>query len=82
MSLEDVSERETTSSLVTGRQESERDEVKEIQRLSQVETASIRFLRVLMAFGLLMTTAAVSGATYFFLWNQENSNFQGAVSQC
>jgi uncharacterized membrane protein YcjF (UPF0283 family) len=68
-------------SLTTGsNDDSERDEVKEIQKLSQQDTKRIRIWRVLVTLGLLATGVAVVASSYTFLSREEHNNFEQAVS--
>ena len=59
---------------------SSRDEVKEIEKLSQKETARVRTWRLIVTGILLLTGAAVTTSSYIALIDQEQENFEDAVS--
>jgi hypothetical protein len=60
--------------------EVDRDEVKEVRKLSSKDTTRIRFWRFVVTVVLLLTAFAITFATYTFLEQQEYENFVTAVS--
>jgi hypothetical protein len=60
--------------------EVDRDEVKEVCKLSSKDTTRIRFGRFVVTVVLLLTVFAVTLATYTFLEQQEYENFVTAVN--
>ncbi|CAB9524809.1 Receptor-type guanylate cyclase gcy [Seminavis robusta] len=58
-----------------------RDEVKEIEKSSQVDTANVRLWRLATTGALLLTAFLVTYATYRFLKNEERNNFETAFEQ-
>jgi len=58
---------------------SSRDEVEEIRKQSQKETARVRFWRALVFVALLATAVAVTATTYTLLVKQEDENFRNVV---
>ena len=58
----------------------ERDEVKEVQKMARKETARVVFWRVAVTVVLLLTAVAVTLTTYRFLINEEEEDFETAVS--
>jgi hypothetical protein len=60
--------------------EVDRDEVKEVRKLSSKDTTRIHFWRFVVTVVLLLTAFAVTFATYTFLEQQEYENFVTAVS--
>lgn len=60
--------------------EEERDEVKEIRKASQKETRLVHCGRVSVGFALLLTAVAVTITTYLFLQDEQQLNFEVAVS--
>jgi hypothetical protein len=59
--------------------ESDRDEVKEVRKLSYKDTTRIRLWRLVVTVVLLLTACAVTFTTYTFLQQQEHENFVTAV---
>ena len=59
---------------------SDRDEIKEVERLSSKETARVRTWRLLVTALLAAAGVAVSVSTYILLRKEEERNFQDAVS--
>jgi hypothetical protein len=59
--------------------ESDRDEVKEVRKLSYKDTTRIRLWRLVVTVVLLLTAFAVTFTTYTFLQQQEHENFVTAV---
>ena len=76
-SLSDFSSTEDTENNY-GR--SERDEVREVQKLASKDTTRLNVWRYVVTLVLLATAAAVTLTTYFFLKEEEQSNFLEAVS--
>jgi glycerol uptake facilitator-like aquaporin len=62
-----------------GNEEVDRDEVKEVRKVSSKDTTRIRFWRFVVTVVLLLTAFAVTVATYTFLAQQELENFVTAV---
>ena len=62
-------------------EETERDEVKEIERQSAKENQHVRRGRVLVTTALLLTAIAVTATTYVFLRNERVEIFETAVSK-
>jgi hypothetical protein len=60
-------------------EEVDRDEVKEVRKLSSKDTTRIRFWRLIVTLVLLLTAFAVTFTTYTFLERQEHENFVTAV---
>jgi hypothetical protein len=60
-------------------EELDRDEVKEVRKMSSKDTIRILFWRYVVTFVLLLTASAVTIATYLFLQRQEHENFVTAV---
>ena len=58
----------------------DRDEVKEVMKLSAKETSRVKTWRIVVALIMVMTGAAVTGTSYFFLRREEEKNFDEAVS--
>ena len=58
----------------------ERDEVKEIEKMSKLETFRVNLGRYAVILILLITTVAVTMTTYYFLNLKEYGNFEIAVS--
>jgi hypothetical protein len=56
-----------------------RDEVKEIQNMSRVETRLIRTWRVILLVMLVIAAAAVSSITYVLLRREENAAYKATV---
>ena len=56
-----------------------RDEVKEIQKMSRLETRLIRTWRVILLVMLVITAAAVSSITYVLLKREENAAYKATV---
>jgi uncharacterized membrane protein YcjF (UPF0283 family) len=61
------------------KEEVDRDEVKEVRKLSSKDTTRIRFWRLVVTMVLLLTAFAVTFTTYTFLQQQEHENFVTAV---
>jgi hypothetical protein len=61
------------------KEESDRDEVKEVRKMSSRDTTRILFWRYVVTFVMLLTASAVTIATYLFLQRQEYENFVTAV---
>jgi len=59
----------------------ERDEIQEIRKQSQRETAQVRVWRIMVTLALLATAVAVTVTTYILLVNQEDENFRNVVSR-
>jgi hypothetical protein len=59
--------------------EEDRDEVKEIQKMSQTETRLIRTWRVILLVLLVVTAAAVSSITYVLLKREEDAAYKATV---
>ena len=57
-----------------------RDEVKEVMKLSAKETSRVKTWRIVVALIMVMTGAAVTGTSYYFLRREEEKNFDEAVS--
>lgn len=57
-----------------------RDEIKEVRRIAERETARINFWRMVVASALVVTGVAVTMTTYYSLSSGENDKFQRAVS--
>ena len=64
----------------TERESSGRDEILEIRKQSQKETARVRTWRILVTLALLATAVAVTVTTYLLLVDQEDKNFRNVVS--
>jgi hypothetical protein len=60
-------------------EELDRDEVKEVRKMSSKDTTRILFWRYVVTCVLLLTASAVTIATYLFLQRQEQENFVTAV---
>jgi hypothetical protein len=60
--------------------EVDRDEVKEVRKLSSKDTTRIRWWRFVVTLVLLLTAFAVTFTTYILLQQQEHKNFVTAVS--
>jgi uncharacterized membrane protein YcjF (UPF0283 family) len=59
--------------------EVDRDEVKEVRKVSSKDTTRIRFWRLIVMAVLLLTAFAVTFTTYTLLQQQERKNFVTAV---
>ena len=59
----------------------ERDEVKEIQKMTHTDTARVNRWRVAATMVLLLTAVAVTATTYSILKKEEAGNFDTGVSQ-
>ena len=57
-----------------------RDEILEIRKQSQKETARVRVWRILATLALLATAVAVTVTTYMLLADREDQNFRNVVS--
>jgi hypothetical protein len=79
----DDSQRSLSSNLdddnVTEIPEADRDELKEVRKMSSKDTFRVRMWRYVVTVVLMMTAFAVTFATYTFLQNQEVENFETAV---
>jgi hypothetical protein len=62
------------------KEEVDRDEVKEVRKLSSKDTTRIRCWRFVVTLVLLLTAFAVTFTTYTLLQQQEHKNFKTAVS--
>ena len=60
--------------------EEERDEVKEVQKMSQQDTNKVNLWRLAATLVLIAVACAVTYTTYRFLKLEEQSNFETAVS--
>ena len=58
----------------------DRDEVKEVMKLSAKETSRVKTWRIVVALIMVMTGAAVTGTSFYFLRREEEKNFDEAVS--
>ena len=56
-----------------------RDEVKEIQKMSRMETQLIQTWRGVLLFMLVITAAAVASITYALLTKEENAAYKATV---
>ena len=59
----------------------QRDEVKEIQKMTQPDNARVRKLRFAVTISLLVTGAAVTISTLVYLRRAERHDFETAVSE-
>ena len=59
-----------------------RDEVGEVRKMSSKDTNRLRLWRLVVTGVLLLTALAVTFTTYTLLEQQEDENFQTAVSSC
>ena len=59
----------------------ERDEVKEIEKITSKDTKSVNVSRLLATAALLVTAFMVTFATYSLLKQEERNNFEMAVSE-
>jgi len=59
---------------------SERDEVKEVQKLAKTETARVRVWRMVVLATVLITGAVVSTLTFKFLISEQDDDYKDAVS--
>ena len=64
----------------TGSAEGGRDEVKEIERLSQKETSVIRTWRIILLVLLLLTAVSVTTVTYILLKSEDENAYKAVVS--
>jgi hypothetical protein len=62
------------------KEEDERDEVKEVHKLAQKETARVRMGKLLVLVSILATAALVSTGTYIFLKKEEDADYNKSVS--
>jgi hypothetical protein len=69
----------TIASGTNSRREEDRDEVKEIQKMSRTENRLIRTWRVILLVLLVVTAAAVSSITYVLLKREENAAYKATV---
>jgi hypothetical protein len=63
-----------------GKEEDDRDEVKEIQKLAKRETRNIKVWRSIVVLLLLAVGASVSTLTFIFLRDEETDDYVDAVS--
>ena len=70
---------ETTVSASSFVDDCERDEVKEIRKMSSRDTNRIRLWRVVVTLVLLGTAVSVTFATYRLLLDKQNAIFEEAV---
>ena len=68
------------SNVTTGTAEVDRDEVKEVRKLASKDTNRIKVWRYVITVVLCMTAVAVTVSTFTLLKQQEDENFQTAVS--
>jgi hypothetical protein len=61
------------------KEEDERDEVKEVHKLAQKETARVRMGKLLVLVSILATAALVSTGTYIFLKKEEDADYNKSV---
>jgi hypothetical protein len=61
------------------KEEVDRDEVKEVRKLSSKDTNRIRLWRLVVTVVVLLTAVAVTLTTYTLLQQQEEENFVNAV---
>ncbi|CAB9501451.1 Receptor-type guanylate cyclase gcy [Seminavis robusta] len=59
----------------------ERDEVKEVLKMSEKDTRRVQLWRLAATFALLLTAFAVTYTTYRFLKREETNNFETAFEQ-
>jgi hypothetical protein len=78
--VEDDDDHSTGSSSFT-QEESERDEVREVQKMSQKDTSRVRMWRFVATGVLALTAVAVTLTTYRFLIEEQRHNFDTAVSE-
>ncbi|CAB9496705.1 Receptor-type guanylate cyclase gcy [Seminavis robusta] len=71
----------TTDHEPSSAREEERDEVKEIQKLSQKDTRRVQLWRLAATCCLLVTALAITYTTYRFLKREETNNFETAFEQ-
>ena len=71
---------ETTNEEVLTTDQFRRDEVKEVRKLSSKDTSRLRSWRIVVTGVLLLTAFAITFTTYTLLKQQEEKNFQTAVS--
>jgi hypothetical protein len=62
------------------REEDERDEVKEVHKLAQKETARVRMGKLLVLVSILAAAALVSTGTYIILKKEEDDDYNNSVS--
>ena len=74
---EDALDHSRSTSFATD--EDERDEVKEVQKMSQKDTNFVVFWRFLVTIMLLITAVVVTLTTYRFLLNEQTEDFETAV---
>ena len=58
----------------------ERDEVKEVKKMSSKDTRRVNNWRLAALLALCLCAAAVTFTTYYFLKNEERKSFENAVS--
>jgi Tfp pilus assembly protein PilO len=58
----------------------ERDEIKEVMKMSQKDTRRVIIWRFAVTIMLLVTAVAVTGITYKFLLDEQQEDMQSAVS--
>ena len=66
-------------STMNGTEEDGRDEVKEVQKMSQKDTNYVVFWRFVVTLMLLVTALVVTMTTYRFLLNEQTEDFETAV---
>lgn len=62
------------------REEDERDEIKEVHKLAQKETARVRIGKLLVFVSILAAAALVSSGTFIFLEKKEDNDYKNSVS--
>ena len=85
MDIQDTSEKELSENSLDGddtvdSEEVDRDEVKEVRKIASRDTTRIRVWRFVITLVLLLTAFAITFATFTLLKQQENENFETAVS--
>jgi hypothetical protein len=84
MSMNDNSQRSYSANsddedFYDNNEESDRDEVQEVRKMSSKDTSRIIVWRVVVTLVLMLTAFTVTFATYTFLRRQEHENFKTAV---
>ena len=69
-----------TFSSYSGAEPTERDEKKEVYKMSAKDTRRVQLMRLAVTLALLLTALGVTLTTYKFLKEEENNNFETAVS--
>jgi hypothetical protein len=62
------------------KEEDERDEVKEVHKIAQKETARVRMGKLLVLVSILASAALVSTGTYIILKKEEDDDYNNSVS--